>query len=268
MITLTANPASVAAPGSFSLGEITQRVGSGVPLGVGGVPRFFPFGHPPFFALRRAALALASEVARPPRRPSACAALFIDGGAKRGHRGIDFGLGGESHRCCELCVCRLEDEARIAPIGRVALRPDSDRLRAIDRADDSLDRSSIDADMAVDEGDGRAGEDGRRGCVHLDFRSVVSLPVRDFAGGVDLRGAALVESDDAESIAVSGIEFDHYFISGCGAHCFFGLLVGLISFDGGENSEALGYCKEKVKILLGGGGGSETSPRHSAKKNK
>jgi hypothetical protein len=36
-----------------------------------------PFGHPPFFALRRAAFALASEVARPPRRPSACAARFM-----------------------------------------------------------------------------------------------------------------------------------------------------------------------------------------------
>jgi hypothetical protein len=38
-----------------------------------------PFGHPPFLALRRAALALASEVARPPRRPSSCAALFTGG---------------------------------------------------------------------------------------------------------------------------------------------------------------------------------------------
>jgi len=57
-----------------------------------------PLGHPPFFALRRAALALASEVARPPRRPSACAALFMDGNrSKLRPRGAELkqGFSGE-----------------------------------------------------------------------------------------------------------------------------------------------------------------------------
>jgi hypothetical protein len=55
-------------------------------LASGGL-RFLPLGQPPFRAFFRAALALASEVARPPRRPSAWAALFT--GRQQGFRLID-----------------------------------------------------------------------------------------------------------------------------------------------------------------------------------
>lgn len=180
-----------AMPGSFLLGQITTGAGSGVPLGAGGVPRFFPFGHPPFLALRRAALALASEVARPPRRPSACAALFID----------EFGFGSRSNP-----------------------RDDFGGFR-LGVFDGGFAASSVDVGLAIrfldDAGDGLA-----------------------------------VEGDD---VGVSGF--------GRGVHFVFWLFVGLISFDTGHNSEPLGYCKRKVKFLLGGGGGSENLHRHSAKKN-
>lgn len=171
-----------AMPSSFLLGEITQRVGSGVPFGVGGVPRFFPFGHPPFFALRRAALALASEVARPPRRPSAWAALFID----------EFGFGA---------------------------RPDP--------RDDFV-------------GFGLGVFDGGFAASGVD----VGLAVRLLDDAGDRRA---VEGDD---VGVSGF---------CrGVHCVF--WFGLTSFDTGHNSEPLGYCKGKVKFLLG------TEPLEPAKR--
>ena len=178
-----------AMPGSFLLGEITQRVGSGVPLGAGGVPRFFPFGHPPFFALRRAALALASEVARPPRRPSACAALFID---------------------------LLKFEAALAQkcLVRHILAEDLGSLLPV------------------------SGE--------LEMVSAVLARIAGCNGAIL---AGFCAADDV------------------GFHFGFWLLVGLISFDGGDNSETLGYCKRKVKNLLGGGGGSKNLPSALAKKN-
>jgi hypothetical protein len=51
--------------------------------------------------------------------------------------------------------------------------------------------------------------------------------------------------------------------------CFFWLLVGLISFDTGHNSEPLGYFKRKVKILFGidgVGGGFKIPGGHLARK--
>ncbi len=162
--------------------QTTPRVGSEMHLGAGGVPRFFPFGHPPFFALRRAALALASEVARPPRRPSACAALFIsnaDGPTVIIHA---------------------------VPIG-------------------------VASDVARDGG--------------------THAPSAAGYCGVASRGRVL-SCDSQRHRRARFIEE-----VGDGVHFVFWLLVGLISFGKRDNSEPLGYCKGKVKFLLGGGGGSE-----------
>jgi len=68
---------SCSSTGSASFG-LRPHVGSGTRCGLVGVGGVF-FGRPPFLPFSRTALALASEVARPPRRPSACAALFICG---------------------------------------------------------------------------------------------------------------------------------------------------------------------------------------------
>ena len=65
---------SCPAPGSAPF-YLEPRAGSGTSCGLVGVGGVF-FGLPPFAPFARAASDLASEVARPPRRPSACAALF------------------------------------------------------------------------------------------------------------------------------------------------------------------------------------------------
>ena len=64
-----------AMPGSASFDQ-EPAAGSGTRRGLVGVGGVF-FGRPPSLPFSRTALALASEVTRPPRRPSACAALFI-----------------------------------------------------------------------------------------------------------------------------------------------------------------------------------------------
>lgn len=74
MNTLTANPRQFAAAGLLDFSLIQSGASEADAFGVGGV---FFFGLPPFAPLARAASAFASEVDFPPRRPSACAALFI-----------------------------------------------------------------------------------------------------------------------------------------------------------------------------------------------
>ena len=194
-----------AMPGSFLLGEITQRVGSGVPLGAGGVPLFFPFGHPPFFALRRAALALASEVARPPRRPSDWAALFTGGDG---------------------CVDSTDESVSLIEAARAEPHDELDRVASL--------RHKFSLGVAV---------------------AVVPF----FDGGEHPRADFRVE-DRGDFVGFDGSD-------DLSLHLVFLLRSGLISFATGHNSEPLGYRKRKVKFLLGGGGGSETSHRHSAKKN-
>ena len=176
-----------------------------MPLGAGGVPRFFPFGHPPFFAFRRAALALASEVARPPRRPSVWAALFT---------GDDGGVDSTDERVCLIEAARAEPH------------------NELDRVASMRHKFSLGVAVAV---------------------------VPFFDGGEHPRADFRVE-DRGDFVGFDGSD-------DLSLHLFFWLLVGLISFDTRDNSEPLGYCKEKVKILLGGGGGSEPAPSALAKKN-
>ena len=179
-------PQSAPSPGSFSLARITQRVGSGVPFGAGGVPLFFPFGHPPFFAFVRAARVFASEVARPPRRPSACAALFIDLGSE------DF---------CEILIeCILES--------RLPLKH----------------RISVGRERAFPSGK-----------IGPESQAVVGPLCAMICDGKE---SALAKKDGV-------------------LHGF----CGLVFVHGRENSEPLGYCKGKVKILLGGGVGSTLRKR-------
>ena len=85
-------------------------------FGVGGL---FFFGLPPFAPLARAAAALASDETLPPRRPSACAALFTDsnlddavaGGVKLRHARCRLGLGVE-----ELGVFDLRRVVRVGQL--------------------------------------------------------------------------------------------------------------------------------------------------------
>lgn len=130
-----------------------------------------PFGHPPFFALRLAAFALASEVARPPRRPSACAALFISD---------------------------ADRPAVIIHAATIGVAPDVARYARAHAA-------SAAGDCGV----------ASRGCV--------------FSG-------------DSQ-----GHRRPRFIEEVCdGVHFVFWLFVGLISFDGRDNSEPFGYCKREV----------------------
>lgn len=76
-VRITMREHSCSSTGSASFG-LRSHVGSGTRRGLVGVGGVF-FGLPPFAPFARAASALASEVARPPRRPRVCAALFIVG---------------------------------------------------------------------------------------------------------------------------------------------------------------------------------------------
>ena len=174
-------PSGFAAARLLDFSEFQSGAFKADAFGVGGVFRFFPFGHPPFFALRRAALALASEVARPPRRPRACAALFIFSAGSRTRCNFARGLHGP-HRW----IRQVFDVLR-AELCRFIFAGESSRL-------------------AFEDGD-------------LTFLGEEEVEFSAFAAG----------------------GYNEVF------------------HDGGENSEPLGYCKGKVKNLLGGGGGSETS---------
>lgn len=82
---------SCSSTGSASFG-LRPHAGSGTRCGLVGVGGVF-LGRPPFLPFSRTALALASEVARPPSRPSAWAALFGTGGLQLGGGRVGEALG-------------------------------------------------------------------------------------------------------------------------------------------------------------------------------